>query len=159
MMMGEYTSLFDSPISWTTTFLSLVIIMCFTMIMQIKDDVQRHIQDAEVDAREAESSRLGKRQWKEVEVGDVIVVRNQEYFPADVVLLTSSSKAGSCYIETSNIDGETNLKIRSSKPKITNWLQDGKLGDLEAAKRRCNDLNGVCEYQLPNSAVNFERFL
>ena len=113
MLVGAYTDLFASPISWTTTFLSLIAIMVFTMVMQIKDDVKRHMNDAKVDARDAESIK-GKTVWKDVKVGDIIVVRNQEFFPADVVLLTSSSKGGSCYIETSNIDGETNLKIRSS---------------------------------------------
>jgi len=154
MLIGAYTDLFASPISWTTTFLSLIAIMVFTMVMQIKDDVKRHMNDAKVDARDAESLLSAKTIWKDVKVGDIIVVRNQEFFPADVVLLTSSSKGGSCYIETSNIDGETNLKIRSSVPKISSWLQAGKLGDEEAAKQRCADLNGTIEYQLPNASVN-----
>ena len=153
MLVGAYTDLFASPISWTTTFLSLIAIMVFTMVMQIKDDVKRHMNDAKVDARDAESIK-GKTIWKDVKVGDIIVVRNQEFFPADVVLLTSSSKGGSCYIETSNIDGETNLKIRSSVPKISSWLQAGKLGDEDAAKKRASDLNGTIEYQLPNASVN-----
>lgn len=33
-----------------------------------------------------------------------------EYFPCDVMLLKSSEKKGVAYIETKNLDGETNLK-------------------------------------------------
>uniref|UniRef100_A0A674MTD5 Phospholipid-transporting ATPase n=1 Tax=Takifugu rubripes TaxID=31033 RepID=A0A674MTD5_TAKRU len=47
-----------------------------------------------------------------VEVGDVIRVNGSDFVPADAVILSSSEPQGMCYIETSNLDGETNLKIR-----------------------------------------------
>jgi magnesium-transporting ATPase (P-type) len=33
-------------------------------------------------------------------------------FPADMVLLSSAHPEGVCYIETMNLDGETNLKLK-----------------------------------------------
>ena len=36
-----------------------------------------------------------------------------DVIPADVLLLHSSDVDGRCFIETSNIDGETNLKQRT----------------------------------------------
>uniref|UniRef100_A0A8D3D1T7 Phospholipid-transporting ATPase n=1 Tax=Scophthalmus maximus TaxID=52904 RepID=A0A8D3D1T7_SCOMX len=47
-----------------------------------------------------------------IEVGDVIRVNGGDFVPADAVILASSEPQGMCYIETSNLDGETNLKIR-----------------------------------------------
>lgn len=33
-------------------------------------------------------------------------------FPADLVPLASSSQAGGCYVDTANLDGESNLKLK-----------------------------------------------
>ena len=43
-----------------------------------------------------------------------IQVEDRTYFPADMVLLSSSNPEGVCYIETMNLDGETNLKIKKA---------------------------------------------
>ena len=52
--------------------------------------------------------------WLDIKVGDLVKVENKEPFPADLVLLTSSEDQGMAYIETSNLDGETNLKVRNA---------------------------------------------
>ena len=46
--------------------------------------------------------------------GDIVFVRNREMIPADLILLASANEGGNAYIETSSIDGETNLKLRNS---------------------------------------------
>jgi P-type E1-E2 ATPase len=53
-------------------------------------------------------------QWKDLRVGDVIKVEKLEYFPADVLLVGSSEPKGICYIETKNLDGETNMKQKNA---------------------------------------------
>lgn len=47
-------------------------------------------------------------------IGDICCVRNEEMFPADLILLASSSEGGTAFIETASLDGEKNLKPRSA---------------------------------------------
>ncbi|KAJ1652243.1 hypothetical protein IWQ61_007376 [Dispira simplex] len=57
--------------------------------------------------------KFGESIWEELYVGDIILLRNNESVPADMVILSTSEDDGTCYIETMNLDGETNLKVRN----------------------------------------------
>lgn len=58
-------------------------------------------------------ARFKTKNWKDIHVGDFIRVRNNEEVPADVIIIsTSDLETGGCYVETKNLDGETNLKSR-----------------------------------------------
>lgn len=50
--------------------------------------------------------------WKKVEVGDIILLKENDPIPADLIVLSTSDQDGACFVETKNLDGETNLKPR-----------------------------------------------
>ncbi|KXS16560.1 phospholipid-translocating P-type ATPase [Gonapodya prolifera JEL478] len=50
--------------------------------------------------------------WRSLLPGDIILLRGNEDVPCDVLALASSDESGVVYVETKNLDGETNLKIR-----------------------------------------------
>ncbi|KAJ7621473.1 phospholipid-transporting ATPase 1 [Roridomyces roridus] len=52
--------------------------------------------------------------WKKLEVGDVVMLKDNDQVPADIVVLATSDPDGNCYLETKNLDGETNLKLRKA---------------------------------------------
>jgi phospholipid-transporting ATPase len=52
--------------------------------------------------------------WADVQVGDLVYIEENDSFPADLVVLGSSIESGACYIETSSLDGEKNLKNKSA---------------------------------------------
>lgn len=59
-----------------------------------------------------------------MKVGQIVKIFEGEYFPADIVLLTSSLPKGVCYVETKNLDGETNLKHKESNWTLFKLLRD-----------------------------------
>ena len=61
-----------------------------------------------------EKARFDKDYWKNVQVGDFVRIYNDDQIPADVVILSTSDPDGACYVETKNLDGETNLKVRQA---------------------------------------------
>lgn len=55
-----------------------------------------------------------KMQAQFIHVGDIVMIKENEEFPCDLVLLRSSSTTGSCFIQTTNLDGESNMKTRQA---------------------------------------------
>lgn len=58
-------------------------------------------------------------EWDQVEPGDFLKILNGEVVPADTLLLVSSSEAGICYVETANLDGESNLKEKRTVAEVS----------------------------------------
>lgn len=69
--------------------------------------------------------------WKKLEVGDVVLLRDDEQVPADIVVLSTSDPDSLCFVETKNLDGETNLKVRKAV-KATSSIKSEE--DIEYAK-------------------------
>ncbi|KAK2466652.1 hypothetical protein APHAL10511_000910 [Amanita phalloides] len=60
-----------------------------------------------------------KTLWEDVGVGDVVKIMNNEALPADVLVCATSEDDNVAFVETKNLDGETNLKSRHAVPSLT----------------------------------------
>ncbi len=60
------------------------------------------------------NARFHKDAWKSIQVGDFVRIYNNDELPADIIVLSTSDTDGACYVETKNLDGETNLKVRQA---------------------------------------------
>ncbi|RLV96231.1 putative phospholipid-transporting ATPase DNF3 [Spathaspora sp. JA1] len=57
--------------------------------------------------------------WKNVKVGDILRINENDWFPADVIILaTSEGETSPAYVETMALDGETNLKPKFAHPEL-----------------------------------------
>ncbi|KEP52384.1 phospholipid-translocating P-type ATPase [Rhizoctonia solani 123E] len=57
--------------------------------------------------------------WEDVRVGDFVKIHDRDSFPADIVICATSEEENVAYVETKNLDGETNLKSRHAVPELT----------------------------------------
>ncbi|RHY33835.1 hypothetical protein DYB32_001568, partial [Aphanomyces invadans] len=57
---------------------------------------------------------IQEKQWQDVQVGDILFLKDKDELPADVLILATSEEEGRCFVETCNLDGETNLKRRTA---------------------------------------------
>jgi len=118
-LIPEITSL--TPI---TTALPLFGVLTLTAIKYAYDDVDRHRTDRQVNNRQSQVLRRGylvEEKWHRVQVGDVIRMENNSFVAADILLLSSFNPNGLVYIETAELDGETNLKVKQCLD-VTNVL-------------------------------------
>lgn len=74
----------------------------------IKSFQQRHVNDDQVNNRISKTVRNGRVvdvKWKDVHVGDVILMEDGQFVAADVLILSTSEPSGLCFIETAELDG------------------------------------------------------
>lgn len=124
MILGTYTTWFDSPITPWSTLGTLIVVVAIAMGKEGLEDWKRHRADSITNSQSTKCFRrstsssqnpsLSDVFWSDVIVGDLVKIFNNENVPADMILLGSSEAFGNAYVETSNIDGETNLKLKSS---------------------------------------------
>ncbi|XP_058506468.1 phospholipid-transporting ATPase IA isoform X2 [Solea solea] len=132
-----------SPTGRWTTLVPLLFILVVAAVKEIIEDLKRHKADNVVNKKECQVLRNGAWEivhWEKVEVGEVFRVNGSDFVPADAVILSSSEPQGMCYIETSNLDGETNLKIRQGLPVTAD------IKDIDSLVR----ISGRMECESPN---------
>jgi len=125
-------------------FVPLIFIIAVTMIKDFVEDYKRHISDWEENNKKTKIFQNGSfvsAKWKDLRVGNIIKVEENQYLPADILLLYSAGRKGACFIETKNLDGETNLKPKQAHRDI---LQNY---DTEEKIAKAND---GFKYEKPN---------
>ncbi|KAJ0411751.1 hypothetical protein ATCC90586_006710 [Pythium insidiosum] len=150
-----------SPTNKYTTAGPLLIVLLVSMVKQGIEDKKRHDADSIQNARQCRV--LGQhgetviKQWQALQVGDILLLGDREESPADVFILSTSEEEGRCFVETCNLDGETNLKRRSAIEQVARNLGYRQLNApmLPEAEHSKNVLQfrGFVEYEQPNNRL------
>uniref|UniRef100_A0A7N8WQD4 Phospholipid-transporting ATPase n=1 Tax=Mastacembelus armatus TaxID=205130 RepID=A0A7N8WQD4_9TELE len=123
-----------SSLSWFTTIVPLVLVLVITAVKDATDDYFRYKSDQQVNNRQSQvliSGSLQNEKWMNIRVGDIIKLENNQFVAADILLLSSSEPYGLCYIETAELDGETNLKVRQALTVTSDLGDISKLIDFD----------------------------
>uniref|UniRef100_A0A3Q1H375 Phospholipid-transporting ATPase n=1 Tax=Anabas testudineus TaxID=64144 RepID=A0A3Q1H375_ANATE len=134
-----------SSLSWFTTVVPLVLVLSVTAAKDATDDIVSTFSDHFHNLFFFPVLRLRSEKWMNVQVGDIIKLENNQFVTADIMLLSSSEPLNLVYIETAELDGLTNLKVRQALP-VTGDLGD----DIE----KLADFNGEVRCEPPNNRLD-----
>eukprot|EP00741_Cyanophora_paradoxa_P005404 tig00000881_g5240.t1 len=113
-----------SPVDPVVNMLPLIFVLAVTAIKDALEDYRRYRADKVTNEAEylvlprgqhhpgskPEHVEWTRVQAQRLQVGDIIMIEKEQFLPADVLLLSTADPAGTCYVETGNLDGESNLK-------------------------------------------------
>ncbi|XP_058584472.1 phospholipid-transporting ATPase IK isoform X9 [Neofelis nebulosa] len=137
-----------STLPWFTLFVPLICLLVIRATRDLVDDIGRHRSDRIINNRPCQIL-VGKsflwRKWEDLYVGDVVCLHKDNIVPADLLLLASTEPSSLCYVETADIDGETNLKFRQAPPVTHHEL---------ASIRKMASFQGKVVCEEPNSRLH-----
>uniref|UniRef100_A0A8C7LKR3 Phospholipid-transporting ATPase n=1 Tax=Oncorhynchus mykiss TaxID=8022 RepID=A0A8C7LKR3_ONCMY len=110
--------------------------LCYTAVLHPVLHPARHRMDKEINNRKCDvllDGRFQESKWMNIHVGDVVRLKKNDHIPADILLLSSSNPNSLCYVETAELDGETNLKFKMGLKVTDERLQEeGQLAQFDA---------------------------
>ncbi|CAL8114228.1 unnamed protein product [Orchesella dallaii] len=136
----------DSPVHPVTAISPLAFVLLVTAVKQGYEDWLRHKNDDQVNNRAVKVLRNGileEIQSKDIKVGDIVKLESDEQVPTDLLLLGSSDEYLRCQINTANLDGETNLKLRYCPSGLPHFKHEADFNTchlIVECEHPCDDL-------------------
>ena len=140
-----------SPIGPATAINPFLFVISISLLREAFEDYARYKSDKTQNGQVVNVLRNSKFvaiDSKDLKVGDIVKTMEEETFPADLILLTTSN-LGNCFIKTSSLDGEKNLKKRIQPLGLDKHFQPDTLQEQAYAKKE-----GRLECELPNKDLH-----
>ena len=134
----------NSPVSPITSMAPLIFVVFTTAVKQGYEDWLRHKTDRATNRRMIpvlKGREMGEIRSEKIRVGDVVLVKDEEEIPCDMIVLSSNNPSGICHVTTANLDGETNLKAKDCLTQTKHLQSPDSLKDFRA----------IIECEKPNS--------
>ena len=133
------------------------LVLLFSMIREAIEDIKRYKMDKEINNKitsvyNRESRQTQKKQFQELIVGDIVKITKNEPLPADLLLIKSSLSSGLCFLDTKDLDGETNLKEKMINSELFNLDQETLF--FSTGKIRCSKPNELMESWDANISID-----
>lgn len=91
-----------------------------------------------------ENKKFIEKKWSDINVGSFIKIQKNEILPADILIIKSSDDSGLCYLETTNLDGESALKPRQAIIHYHNLIHN---------EEKISEIYDQIELDLPNNHI------
>ncbi|KAG9492249.1 hypothetical protein GDO78_000654 [Eleutherodactylus coqui] len=125
----------DTPTSPITSGLPLFFVITVTAIKQGYEDWLRHKADNAMNQYSVhviQHGKLVRKQSRKLRVGDIVMVKEDDVFPCDLILLSSSREDGTCFVTTASLDGESSHKTYFSVQDTKAFYNEQEMDTLHA---------------------------
>ena len=142
-----------------TNLAPLCIVVCFSMLKELYDDIKRRIQDKKTNSTlvttlslySDKSMNIVPKKSEEINIGDILELNKDSRVPADIIVLKTfnDSEENQAFIRTDQLDGETDWKLRKA-PGVSQEMKESDIVNID----------GYIEYEPPSKLIyNFNGVL
>ena len=106
-----------SPLTSLTAIFPLIFVLFVSMLRELIEDLARMKYDNinnKMNVFIFKNKKFQKFQSSQINVGDILLIKDNNEIPCDIIIFDTNINEGVCYVETSSLDGEKNLKNKSN---------------------------------------------
>ena len=149
-----------SPLSSNTAIIPLVFVLGVSLIREAFEDLGRNTYDNINNEEEVivfRENKFIRSTSKTLRHGEIILIYENNNIPTDILLIDTGG-GGTCYVETSTLDGEKNLKL-----KVANKFTQGFISNDINKSQNIEKLfppetyffSGYIKINVPNPNLNY----
>ena len=150
-----------SPLTAVTAIVPLIFVLGVSLIREAIEDLVRNSYDKVNNQEEIivlRKNKFVKSTSQTLRLGEIILIYENKIIPADMILIDSGFGEGTCYVETSSLDGEKTLKLRVSN-KHTNGFISSDIKSNRGIEKFIQpgkyDFGGSIKINAPNADLNY----
>ena len=150
-----------SPLTSLSAIVPLIFVLGVSMIREAIEDLVRNNYDNLNNEEEVivfRSNRFMRSTSQTLKHGEIILVYENHNIPADMILIDTGFGEGTCYVETSSLDGEKTLKLKVANKYtqgfISNELKINK-GLEKFIQTKSFYFSGYIKINAPNANLNY----
>ena len=150
-----------SPLTSLTAIIPLIFVLGVSMLREVIEDLSRHNYDNLNNEEEVivlRENKFVKAMSKSLRHGEIIILYENKNIPADMILIDSCFSEGTCYVETSSLDGEKTLKLKISNKYTQGFISSDIKSNKNIEKLIQNGnyyFGGFIKINSPNSDLNY----
>ena len=151
-----------SPLTSLTAIVPLIFVLGISMIREAIEDFSRHNYDNLNNEEEVivlRGNRFIKAKSESLRHGEIILLYENKSIPADMILIDSEFSEGTCYVETSSLDGEKTLKLKVANKYtqgfISNDIENNNKGLKKLVQTGKYFFSGFIKINCPNADLNY----
>ena len=150
-----------SPLTSLTAIVPLIFVLGVSMIREVIEDLSRHNYDNLNNEEEVivlRENKFVKAMSRSLRHGEIIILYENKNIPADMILIDSCFSEGTCYVETSSLDGEKTLKLKISNKYTQGFISNDIKNNKNIEKLIQNGnyyFGGYVKINSPNSDLNY----